>query len=343
MVEHKVIFKAIVGSKSYGTDTPESDTDYKGVYIQPLEDILSMDRYVEQINVTKDDVYYEVKRFLQLLQVANPTVLELLYANDDCILVMDPAFEVIRKNRDKFLTKQCLNSFSGYAIQQIKKANSMDKKQNWEKDKVTRKDVMDFVYAHVDGKSIPIKKWLEINHFKQEYCGLAALNHMKDLYSLYYAENSEYKGIVGCDSNQVRLSNIPKGEAPVTVVYFNSGGYSSHCKDYREYQTWLVERNEQRYVDVKNHNQKIDGKNMLHCVRLLETAHEISTQKTINVRRPNADYLLKIKKGDLTLSDIITKSEEYMVSIRKSFEESDLPEAVDPNFVNELLIKIRKM
>ena len=28
-----IIFKTIVGSQAYGTSTPESDIDYKGIYI----------------------------------------------------------------------------------------------------------------------------------------------------------------------------------------------------------------------------------------------------------------------------------------------------------------------
>lgn len=50
----KIIFKAIVGSQSYGTNTPESDVDIKGVYVQDPNDILSFN-YKEQININKDE------------------------------------------------------------------------------------------------------------------------------------------------------------------------------------------------------------------------------------------------------------------------------------------------
>ncbi len=65
----KLVFQAIVGSQSYGTSTPTSDIDYKGVYQQDNNDILGF-KYKEQITVTDDEVYYEVKRFLELLQTA---------------------------------------------------------------------------------------------------------------------------------------------------------------------------------------------------------------------------------------------------------------------------------
>lgn len=34
----EIIFKTLFGSHLYGTDTPNSDKDYKAVFIQPIED-----------------------------------------------------------------------------------------------------------------------------------------------------------------------------------------------------------------------------------------------------------------------------------------------------------------
>jgi hypothetical protein len=72
----------------------------------------------------------------------NPTVLELLNTPEECILYKHPVFDMILNDRDNFLSKKCANSFGGYARQQIGKAKGQNKKQNWEKDKVTRKDVL---------------------------------------------------------------------------------------------------------------------------------------------------------------------------------------------------------
>ncbi|MCU0355106.1 MAG: nucleotidyltransferase domain-containing protein, partial [Cytophagales bacterium] len=344
-----LIFKAIVGSQSYGTATPTSDIDHKGVYMQPVDDLISFD-YKEQIEISKDEVYYEVRRFLQLLQSANPTVLELLYSPEDCIVQTSPQFERIVQNRHRFLTQKCLHSFGGYAIAQIKKAKGLDKKMNWEKDRVERKTPLDFVYAYTDGKTMPVEKWLEKNGKKQEKCGLVALDHFRDCYALYYDDNLEngqpplgFKGIVMDDSNAVRLSAVPKGMTAETIVYYNKDGYSMHCKDYRDYETWLANRNTQRYVDIKGHNQQIDGKNLLHCRRLLDMAMEIATEKTIRVRRPNADYLLSIRRGEVELETIIEQAEKDLQQLDELFAKSGLPTDCDRDFVNELLLSIRHM
>ncbi len=336
----KTLLRVIVGSQSYGTAVEGSDVDYKGVYAQDIDELIGFG-YKEQINNNKDDVDYEIRRFLQLLETANPTVLEMLFSPEDCIVEKHPVFDILIKNRDKFLTKKCLYSFGGYAIAQIKKAKGLDKKMNWEKERVARKTPLDFVYVFVNGKTMPIKKYLEINSLKQEKCGLIGLDHFKDCYALYYSEEFNYSGLISEKSNELRLSSIPKGENSLTIVYYNKDGYTSHCKYYREYQEWLKNRNTQRYVDIKNHNQKIDGKNMLHCRRLLDMAVEIAKTGEFNIRRSNAEYLLKIRKGLVSLDEIIENAEKDIEGLDELYKNSNLPDNVDSKFVNDILLEIR--
>lgn len=337
-----IIFKAIVGSQSYGTNIATSDVDYKGVYIQKNDELIGFG-YKEQIDVSKDECYYEVRRFLQLLQSANPTVLELLYSPSECIVEKKPVFDIIVAHRDKFLTKKCLHSFGGYAIAQIKKARGLDKKMNWEKERIIRKTPLDFIYFYQNGKTILLEKWLNDQHLSQEFCGLVALDHFKDAYALYYDKdkNLNFKGIAFEESNDIRLSSVPKNIDAISVVYFNKEAYSKHCKDFRQYQEWLDNRNTQRYIDTNIHNQKIDGKNLMHCRRLLDMAIEIATEKTIKVKRPNANQLLSIRKGEMSLDKIIEEAEIDIQKLEYLFQNSDLPDEIDAVFVNNLLLEVR--
>ncbi len=318
----------------------------KGIFSQNIDDLITY-KYKEQINVTKDENYFEIRRFLELLSLANPTALELAFSPSDCILEKSPAFDLIIENRNKFLTKKCLQSFGRYAESQIKKAKGLDKKMNWEKSRVERKTPIDFCYVYKDGKTLPVIQWLKEENKKQEFCGLVSLNHFKDCYALYYDfqldTNYGYHGIQFEASNDIRLSSIPKNILPEIIMNFNKDGYSKACKDYREYQDWLKKRNTARYVDVKGHNQQLDGKNLLHCRRLLDTAIEIATEKTINVRRPNADYLLQIRRGEVPLNEIILKAEEDIKGLDALYEKSGLPEDVDKEFLNDLLLKVRNL
>lgn len=362
----KEIFKTIVGSQAYGTDIKGvSDIDHKGVYMQSIDDLISFN-YKPQIEKSKDEVHYEVRRFIELLQSANPTVLELLFSPEDCIITKSPEFDLLIQNRDKFLTKKCLMSFGGYAVAQIKKARGLDKKMNWEKDKVTRKDVLDFCYVLTDNESsVGLKHWLENTDYDlfvkekrrkagkiiagasypikiyQENIGLAKVNNVPDLYSMY-AMNSG-GGIVSEDSNDVQLRSIPKNAPFIAYLRFDKTGYSQSCKDYREYEDWLKNRNTQRYVDTQIHGQSIDGKNLMHCVRLLDVAVEIATEKTINVRRPNREYLLSIRRGEVNLDSIIEQPEIDIKKLDELYANSGLPDDCSKEFCNELLLKIRHL
>jgi len=180
-----ILFETVIGSQAYGTQTLTSDIDEKFVYILPEDNILGT-KYVEQVNVTKDKTGWELKRFLELMGTSNPTVLELLNSPEDCIITKHPLFDLILENKDEFITKGCKNSFAGYAIQQIQKAKGLNKKQNWEKDKVARKDVLDFVYVIQDEKTIPLKKWMVDTELEIKFFGVVKMSNARDMYTLYY-------------------------------------------------------------------------------------------------------------------------------------------------------------
>lgn len=185
-----ILFETIVGSQAYGTQTPTSDIDKKFVYILPMDCILGTN-YKPQIEVDKDYMGWELKRFLELMGTNNPTVLELLNSPEDCIVTKNPLFDLIIAHKEDFITKACKDSFGGYARQQIKKAKGLNKKQNWEQDKVVRKDLLDFCYVLEGEKSIPIKKWLVDNNMDPKFVGVTSIPNAKDMYSIFYDKTAE--------------------------------------------------------------------------------------------------------------------------------------------------------
>lgn len=369
-----IIYECIVGSQSYGTNTPTSDIDKKFVYLQPLDDILGTG-YCEQITVDKDHVGFELRRFIELLAVNNPSVLELLNTPEDCILHKHPVFDKILQAKDTFITKKCYNAFAGYSRSQISKASGLNKLQNWEQEKVVRKDILDFCYT-LDNYygSKPWKQFAEVNLIDGKFCGLVKVPHMRDMYYVYYDQIAEscfsekysedtravnkvkaietfgcyglgYKGFVkedGNESNELRLSEIPKGEKPICVVSFNKDAYSIHCKEYRQYQTWLENRNERRYVEVNGHGQKIDGHKMMHFVRLVTMAKEIGLGLGVNVRRNDAEYLLDIRRGKYNLQELYDLADAQLRDLKTIFENSTLPDDVPDGFVDGLIVSIRR-
>lgn len=185
--EHNlIIYEYKRGSHLYHLNVETSDEDYGGVFVCPIEDLIGLrSGYVEQVSDEKNDtVFYELGRWLELLLKANPTVLESLFAPEDCIIKSHPIIDEIRKNRDLFVSKQCFNTFYGYGVSQIGKARGLNKKIV---NPVTeRKDILDFCYTFKNQGSQPIKDWLKEHNLDQKYCGLVNLPNMKDVYGVYY-------------------------------------------------------------------------------------------------------------------------------------------------------------
>jgi hypothetical protein len=341
----KPLLIVIRGSQAYGTNIETSDTDFSGVYVQSLEDIFG-NKYTPQINDDKNDtVFYELRRFLDLLSSNNPGILELLNTPDHCIIYKHELFDEILSHKNEFLTKQCKNSFAGYAKQQVIKSKGQDKKQNWSNAKVERKTPLDFCYIHIGEYSISLTEYLDSKSLKQEFCGLSKMPHSRDTYSLFYDNDGlGFRGISFEDSNEVRLSSIPSGQEKNFIghISYNKDSYTSHCKDYNSYKTWLENKNNQRWVDVKSHGQKIDGKNLMHCVRIIRMAKEIARGEGVKIFRDDSKYLLSIRRGDIDLQTLIDEVERDIDEISELFEKSDLPKSIDNELINNLLINTRK-
>ncbi len=335
-----IIFECIAGSRAYGLDTPQSDTDIRGVFILPEDDFYSLN-YVDQVNnETNDIVYYELKKFMELCLKNNPNILELLNVPDECILYKHPLFDKIQT--DYFLSKQCELSFANYAYAQIKKARGLEKKivNPMEKE---RKSVLDFCVVYTNGESKKLKTFLSEKGIAQEDCGISSVPNLKDCYNLYHSITIPYKGIIKSDmANDVALSSIPKEEKAIAMVYFNKEGYSTYCKKYKEYWEWVEKRNEERYNTTVTHGKNYDSKNMMHTFRLLHMAKEIAIENTINVKRKDRAFLLDIKNGVYDYDQLVSWAEERKNELQELYAVSSLPERPKIEEVNQLLIKIRK-
>lgn len=334
-----LIFEAIVGSKAYGLDTEKSDTDIRGVFVMPKDLFYSLEYTAQVSNESNDIVYYELKRFIELLAKNNPNIIELLNLPERCVLYKHEIMDKIKP--EIFLSRLCEQTFANYAYSQIKKAYGLEKKIVNPVDK-ERRSVLDFCFVYLGKETIPLQKFLLEKGFKQGNIGLTAISHLRDCYNIYYSTDYSYSGIVRKDAaNDVCLSSIPKGETPVGLLYFNKDAYSAYCKEYKEYWDWVAKRNEERYNTTMSHGKNYDSKNMIHVFRLLLMAKEIATEKKVNVFRKDREFLLDIKQGKYEYDELVKKAEELKNKLPKFFQKSGLPDAPDLDTVNKLLIKMR--
>ncbi len=77
-----IIYRCQVGSKAFGLANDESDDDLRGIYLPPARLHWSLRRLPEQLEFadeSRDEVYWELEKFLRLALKANPNVLETLW------------------------------------------------------------------------------------------------------------------------------------------------------------------------------------------------------------------------------------------------------------------------
>ncbi|MFA8300205.1 MAG: DNA polymerase beta superfamily protein [Hyphomicrobiales bacterium] len=335
-----IVLECISGSRAYGLQTPTSDTDIKGVFILPKEEYYGLN-YIPQVsNDTNDIVYYELNRFLELLMVNNPNIIELISTDKSHVLYSHPCMNII--NIGDVLSKLCEKTFGNYAISQIKKARGLNKKIMNPMDK-ERKNILSFCFVNYHQGAMSLLDYLDEMGWRQEDCGLVRIPNMKDLYGLYHDSSYEYNGIMRQEnSTEVTLSSVLSNAIPYCTMYFNKDGYSTYCKKYKEYWDWVELRNDDRYQSNIEHQKNYDSKNMMHVFRLLQMAIEIGRDQKVNVRRDDRDFLLKVKSGAFEYEELLELAEQKQEEMHQVYKVSSLPSMPSTDIINQWALQIRE-
>ena len=133
-----LILKVLVGSRAHGLHNEDSDYDYRGVFVLPTEEILSLKNVGGKYKANdwfegkEDQTTYEIGHFLKLATKCNPSILECFKAP----VVYYEDLNYHRKFQEELLglfphlwnPEDVFNAFVGYSKNQKKKMS--DKKDN---------------------------------------------------------------------------------------------------------------------------------------------------------------------------------------------------------------------
>jgi uncharacterized protein len=115
-----VIYRCIIGSRAYGLDDANSDTDRRGIYLPPANLHWAMYGVPEQIeNKANEECYWELQKFLVLALKANPNVLECLYS--PLVETCSPIAAELLELRSIFLSQLIYQTYNSYVLSQFKK------------------------------------------------------------------------------------------------------------------------------------------------------------------------------------------------------------------------------
>lgn len=335
-----LLFKCISGSRAYGTSTALSDNDLRGVFVAPPGLFYGLSRVEQVSDATNDTTYYELGRFIDLLARNNPNVMELLYMPDDCVLFRHALFERIAPRL--FLSRLCRQTFAGYAMSQVRKARGLNKRIVNPQPR-ERKSAADFCHVLQGQGSVLLRQWLQQRAYVESRCGVARIPHMRDVFGIYHAEAGIYRGIFSSeDATEVRCSSVAPEAQPVGWMAFNKDGFKKHCREHASYWDWVANRNEARYATNAGHGRNYDSKNLMHTIRLLEMAVEIATRQRMQVRRPDARALLRIRSGAFSYEELLQRAEALTARIDALFDASPLPEIPERGAIDRLLVELRR-
>ena len=119
-LEQLIIYRCVVGSRAYGLDSDDSDTDRRGIYLAPAELQWSLFGAPEQFeDNAAQSCYWELQKFLTMALKANPNILECLYS--PVVEKVTPLGAELVAARAGFLSQMIFQTFNGYAMSQFKK------------------------------------------------------------------------------------------------------------------------------------------------------------------------------------------------------------------------------
>lgn len=126
-----LLFKTKFGSHLYGLNTPSSDTDYKGIYMPTLSQLLlgtwpksirtsTGTAHTKNTSEDIDEEYYALPYFIKLAVEGDTTAVDMLHANENSTLVTSPLWEELKSRRQEFYSRD-MKALVGYAMHQAAK------------------------------------------------------------------------------------------------------------------------------------------------------------------------------------------------------------------------------
>ena len=300
------IMKTIFGSHLYGLDTPESDTDYKGIYLPTLDELL-LNSYKPYINLdttkkgknTADDVDMEwiaLPTFITMACKGETIALDMLHSD---VAETYPEFgyiwSAIQRDRSRFYTKG-LKSYAGYLKGQVIK------------------------YGKKGKKLIAIQEALDA---VQDITDETRLGHV-----WYRLKANEFNKFVNIDEQDFFNVCGSKFQKQITVGYFKSQlikmrkGYGARA---------LKAEAAGGY----------DWKAVSHSLRAGYQLMEIYKEGVFHYPLAKTDFIKQVKNGEIDYETVVEPElNRILAAIAVLVEKSKYLERVDNDFWDDWIIDI---
>lgn len=309
----RIMFLTLGGSYAYGTNIQTSDVDVRGCAMNSKSDLLGLSNFEQVVNTQTDTTIYGFNKLVSLLLNCNPNTIELLGCKPEHYFFVSEAGQEMIDNHRLFLSQKAVNSFGGYATQQLRRL-----KNALARDRMSQADNEEH-----------IRKAME-----------RALKAFGDRYTVFdnggitlFTDESPRDGLdreVYCN---IHLDKYPAREFSIMMNTLSNviGNYEK-----------LNHRNHKKDDDHLN-------KHAMHLIRLYLMCLDILEKEEIRTyREDDREFLLSIRNGAFQREDGTYRPEffelvsDYEKRLAYAKENTSLPKTPDMKKVEEFIMSINR-
>lgn len=295
-----LIYFALLGSHAYDLAGPESDDDYRGVYIGSKADVYGLNKR-EQFDKFEfaDCQIYELRKFVKLASESNPNIIELLFI--DRPVWATKYWKKLYFHRHDFLSRKAAYKFLGYAQGQLKRMKNHTKWINnpQPKEPPKQEDFIRKVYEEV----VDTRK-----------CNISHKSLAERL-----------NCTICCSKNFVQI--------------YDRDAYKGAHNKWKQYWNWKKNRNPERAkLEEKYGYDCKHAMHTIRLLHSMDEILRKGTLTVSRWEAGDMRYLRDIRKGKLSYDDLMKEAEDLIGNVENI--PTSLPRRPNVQFLNKLMLDI---
>jgi len=304
----RLLVRMPFGSQLYGTSTPDSDLDYKGVFV-PRRSLAYLGRIPQALGSGGrhkapgeknrpgeiDDELFSIQFFMRMAIEGQTLAIDMLHAHPDVLIDSSNDWSTLRANKNRFYTKN-LKAFVGYARRQAAKYG-------------------------VKGSRLATARWAK------EHLMANPLVRIRDLAPALLAAKMEH--VHECDDPTAAIEILGKRLTAGAVAGTYIDTFANYEKNYGE-RARMAEKSE-----------GVDWKAMSHAVRAAIEVERIllGMEWSLPFDEETADHLRAIKLAQRSFPSVQEELEQRISNLEELSIESDLPEKPDTAWADNFVVQ----
>lgn len=319
-----IVCEMIHGSHLYGLNTEQSDKDYKGVFLPPLDDLIlgkasheiresTGEAHSKNTNEDVDTVLYSLHKFIKMACDGETIAIDMLHCNDGNLIESSEVWKELVDNRHLFYTKN-MKAFLGYCRKQASKYGVRGSRLKAMEDVLNQLKSSYNELGDIKLNSVPI------------------LDTMLDVIS---NEHPKYVKVMGSFYKGNKL--VERKVLEVCDAKYDFTTSLSYVIDalQKKYDAYGY-----RAQQAKN-NEGIDWKAMSHALRAGYQLKEIYETGDLVYPLKDRDFLLQVKQGELDFTTVVSPALEKVIDeVERLAVQSNLPDKVDREFWDDFILRV---